>query len=137
MAKQIKSEAEGVSPAEKFEKAVKKELTKLRALLKEVPDAKRKAADGLMNRAAYMLATLEQYEDDLKTNGHTEMFTQSEKTDPYERERPVARLYNSMIKNYQSCMRTLFDLIPDQVKADDSGTDPNYNKFFNSSNGKK
>jgi len=35
------------------------------------------------------------------------MFTQSEKTEPYERERPVARLYNTMNANYQKIIKQL------------------------------
>lgn len=111
------------------EKKIKKELKKLRGVLANVPPDRMKAADGLINRAAYMLVTLEQYERDLIENGHVELFTQSDKTEPYERERPVARLYNSLIKNYQSCMKQLFDLIPD-APADQGSEDPVYNKFF-------
>lgn len=114
---------------EKTEKEIKKEVKKLKTVLSDVPPGKMKAAEGLVNRAAYMLVTLMQYERDLIDNGHTELFTQSEKTDPYERERPVARLYNSLIKNYQSCMKQLFDLIPDKP-ADQESDDPTYNKFF-------
>ena len=120
---------------EKTEKDIKKEAAKLRKVLAEVPPEKMKAAEGLINRAAYMLVTLVQYEADLIHNGHTEMFTQSEKTDPYERERPVARLYNSLIRNYQACMKSLFDLMPDKAAAGDGDEDPVYNKFF--TNGRK
>ena len=56
-----------------------------------------------------MRVTLEDMEQDLDQNGYVEMFTQSERTDPYERERPVARLYNTMNKNYQSIMKQLSD----------------------------
>ena len=59
-----------------------------------------------------MRVTLEDMEQDLDDNGFVEMFSQSEKTDPYERERPVARLYNTMNKNYQSIIKQLSDLVP-------------------------
>lgn len=65
----------------------------------------------MVKRAAFMRITLEDMEADLDENGFTEMFTQSEKTDPYERERPVARLYNTMNKNYQSIMKQLTEFI--------------------------
>jgi hypothetical protein len=68
--------------------------------------------DGLIKRAAYMLVTLEDYELDLDTRGYVEQFSQSEKLEPYEMERPVARLYNTMNKNYQSIMKQLSELIP-------------------------
>jgi len=55
-------------------------------------------------------------------NGYVEMFTQSERTDPYERERPVARLYNTMNKNYQSIMKQLSDFLgKEPVKEDSDG----------------
>jgi hypothetical protein len=60
-----------------------------------------------------MRVTLEDYEADLDAGGYVELFTQSEKTDPYERERPVARLYNTMNKNYQSIMKQLSDKMPE------------------------
>lgn len=70
-----------------------------------------------------MRVTLEDWENDIDKNGYVEMFTQSEKTDPYERERPVARLYNTMNKNYQSIIKQLSDLVPKEVKKDDDGFD--------------
>lgn len=42
-----------------------------------------------------------------------ESFTQSDKQAPYERERPVARLYNAMNKNYQAIMKQLKDALPE------------------------
>lgn len=107
--------------------AIKRELTKDERILKEVRrlnriykeiDKDRKAIiDGLIKRAAYMRITLEDWEMDIVENGIVEMFTQSEKTDPYERERPVARLYNTMNANYQKIIKQLSDLLPREVKA--------------------
>lgn len=71
-----------------------------------------------------MRIMLEIYEADIDENGYIEMFSQSEKTDPYERERPVARLYNTMNKNYQSIIKQLTDLVPkEEPKAQDDGFD--------------
>ena len=71
-----------------------------------------------------MRVTLEDYEKDLDENGYVEMFSQSEKTEPYERERPVARLYNTMNKNYQSIMKQLSDMLPkQQAEVKDDGFD--------------
>lgn len=74
-----------------------------------------KLYDGLILRAAFMRVTLEDFEEDLNANGSVEMFSQSEKAEPYERERPVARLYNTMNKNYQSIMKQLADRLPEAV----------------------
>lgn len=94
------------------EQRIKKEEKRLRAIYKNISKDNKGIIDGLINRAAYMRIALEDYEKDLDIGGYVEMFTQSEKTDPYERERPVARLYNSMNKNYQSIIKQLSDLLP-------------------------
>lgn len=91
-----------------------KEEKRLRESYKDMPDDIMRVADGLIRRAAYMRITLEDYEKDLDERGYVEWFTQSEKTEPYERERPVARLYNTMNKNYQSMIKQLADLIPEK-----------------------
>ncbi|MDP4174131.1 MAG: hypothetical protein Q8933_09200 [Bacteroidota bacterium] len=101
-----------------------KEESRLRKIYKKIPKNIFTVADGLIRRAAYMRVALEDYERDLDENGYVELFTQSEKTDPYERERPVARLYNSMNKNYQSIIKQLTDLLPKQGKTiEDDGFD--------------
>ena len=56
---------------------------------------------------------------DIQENGETEMFSQSDKTDPYERERPAARLFTATDKNYQSIIKQLNDLCPPDQEVDD------------------
>lgn len=69
-----------------------------------------------------MRVTLEDMEIDLDTNGFYELFSQSENQEPYERERPVARQYQTMNKNYQSIIKQLADLLPKEVsKEEDDG----------------
>lgn len=114
--------------------ARKKELTKadrinaeekrLRTIYKNIDKDNKAIIDGLIQRAAYMRVTLEDWEKDIDTNGYIEMFTQSEKTAPYERERPVIRLYNTMNKNYQSIIKQLSDLVPKyEPEVKDDGFD--------------
>lgn len=109
---------------------IKKEERRLKRIYKNIDKDNKAIIEGLIRRAAYMLVTLEDWEKDIMENGYYEMFTQSEKTDPYERERPVARLYNTMNKNYQSLIKQLGDLVPKEVKVveDDDG----FNDFVNS-----
>lgn len=94
------------------EKRISAEKLRLTKIYSEIPEEKKRLIDGLINRAAFMRITLEDMEKDLDENGFVEFFTQSEKTEPYERERPVARLYNTMNKNYQSIIKQLSDLLP-------------------------
>lgn len=94
---------------------IKKEERRLKRIYKNIDKDNKAIIDGLIQRAAYMRVTLEDWEEDIIENGVTEMFTQSEKTEPYERERPVARLYNTMNKNYQSLIKQLSDLVPKEA----------------------
>lgn len=97
------------------EERIKKEVRRLNSIYAKIDKKEKSVMDGLIKRAAFMRVTLEDMEEDLDCNGFTEMFTQSEKTDPYERERPVARLYNTMNKNYQSIMKQLSEFLPEDV----------------------
>ena len=118
--------------------AEKKELTKderisreekrLRRIYRQVSKDNKAIIDGLIQRAAYMRITLEEWERDIDENGYYEMFTQSEKTDPYERARPVAQLYNTMNGNYQKIIKQLTDLIP---KEEPKPKDDQFEDFVN------
>lgn len=94
------------------------EEARLREIYKDIGKNNKAIVDGLIIRAAYMRVTLEDYEKDLDTNGYVEMFSQSDKAPSYERERPVARLYNTMNKNYQSIIKQLSDLLPKEKAQD-------------------
>lgn len=105
--------------------AIKKEIKRLDGILSNVDENKKSIVEGLIKRASFMRATLEEMEIDLNENGFTEMFSQSENQDPYERVRPVATQYQTLNKNYQAIMKQLTDLLPkNQVGiAEDDGFD--------------
>lgn len=94
------------------EERIRAEKNRLVRIYKEISKENKSIIDGLINRAAFMRVTLEDMEKDLDDKGFVEEFSQSEKLEPYERERPVARLYNTMNKNYQSIIKQLSDLLP-------------------------
>ena len=100
------------------DKRITEEVKRLRGLFRDIPKDSKSLYDGLIKRAAYMRATLEDYEIDLDAKGYVESFVQSKDLDPYERGRPVARLYNSMNKNYQSIMKQLKDALPEPSAVD-------------------
>ncbi len=91
---------------------IKKEEARLREIYKDIKEENKSIIDGLIHSAAFMRVQLEIYEHDLNTKGYFEMFTQSANTPPYERERPAARLYSTMNKNYQTIIKQLGDLLP-------------------------
>ena len=103
---------------------IKKEVLRLKRIYKNIDKDNKAIIDGLIQRAAYMRVTLEDWELDIMENGCTEMFTQSIHTPPYERERPVARLYNTMNGNYQKIIKQLSELVPKpDPKVEDDGFD--------------
>ena len=91
---------------------IKAEKQRLESIYAKLDSQKKLVAAGLIERAAYLKATVEDLERDLDENGYTEMFTQSEKTDPYERRRPAADLYVNTSGLYQKCIKQLTDLLP-------------------------
>lgn len=110
-------------------KRITKEEKRLRESYGGIPDDLMRIADGLIRRAAYMRITLEDYERDLDEDGYVELFSQSERLEPYERERPVARLYNAMNKNYQSIIKQLSDMLPKPKPGGGGDTDDGFDNF--------
>ena len=121
----VKPEAEPVINAR-----IRKEVTRLNKIFVAKSDVEKEFLNGLIKRAAFMKCQLEDMEKNLNQNGFTEMFTQSEKTPEYERERPMARMYNSLNKNYQTLMKQLADFVD---RTENTGEkDDGFDDFVNS-----
>ena len=104
------------------EERIRSEKNRLNRLFKGLEEKKKKLAVGLIERAAFMRVELEDLEADLKENGWTEPFQQSEKVEPYDRARPQGQTYNTMNASYQKIMRQLHDMLTQEpVKAKDDG----------------
>lgn len=97
--------------------AEKNEVERLMAIYKDLPPNQFAVAQGLIVQAARLRARLDALWLDICCNGETELFTQSEKTDPYERERPAARLFTSTDKNYQAIIKQLNELTPPEKRG--------------------
>lgn len=110
---------------------VKKEIRRLKRIYKDLPKDTLMVVEGLIVEAADLRIRLEDIREDLDVNGYDEMFSQSEQQEPYERERPQARRYIAMNKNYQSIMKQLGDYIakPEPKKKGDA--DDGFEKFVN------
>ncbi len=98
------------------ETRIKKEIGRLKRLLKNIPKEKLNAADGVIKRMSFMQITLENLEEDINKHGTVETFSQTKDIE-YIRERPETRIYNAMIKNYTAACKQLFDLLPDGDKT--------------------
>lgn len=90
----------------------KTEVKRLREVYSNINPNQLKVVDGLIVEAARLRVRLDYLWADLQANGETEQFTQSEKTDPYDRERPQSRTYTATNKSYQAIIKQLSDLCP-------------------------
>ena len=93
------------------EARIKKEVTRLKRIYKDLEGKRKNTVEGLIQRAAYMRISLEDLEWDLNQKGFVEYFSQGAQ-EPYERKRPTAEIYNSMNTNYQKIIKQLTDLLP-------------------------
>lgn len=93
------------------------EIRRLRRVYSGLPPNKRAVAEGLIIQAARLRVRLDQLWEDIQENGETELFSQSNKTEPYDRERPSARLFTATDKNYQAIIRQLSDLTPPETRG--------------------
>ena len=100
------------------QRRISAEKRRLNKIYAEIEDGKKKAVAGLIERAAFMRVQLEDLEADLNENGWTEEFQQSEKCDPYERQRPAGQTYISLNSNYQKIIKQLSDIVPDDGGKD-------------------
>ena len=64
-------------------KRIKREENRLKKIFTGVEENKKRTVEGLIKRAAFMRASLEDFEDDLDQNGFTEPFQQGERPVSY------------------------------------------------------
>lgn len=112
------------------EERVKKEIRRLKRIYKDLPKDTLMLVEGLIAEAADMRIRLEDIREDLDVNGYDEMFSQSENQEPYERERPNARRYIAMNKNYQSIMKQIGDYLP-KPEPNNKDKDDGFEAFVN------
>ena len=99
------------------------EIKRLTEIYKGLPPKQFALAQGLIAEAARLRVRLDKLWEDLTENGEVEMFSQSENTDPSERERPASRIYTATNKSYQSIIKQLNDMIPKDDGAPAGGFD--------------
>lgn len=112
----------------KREKAVTREVERLTKNFSKIDGKKRSIIRGLIERAAFMRVSLAELEEDLNTNGFTELFSQGDQS-PYERKRPTSELYNTMNANYQKIIKQLTDLTPKDEPRADKKDDDGFDSF--------
>ena len=101
------------------------EVKRLTEIYKGLPPKQFALAQGLSIQAARLRVRLDKLWAEIEEKGETEWFTQSDKTDPYERERPASRTFTATDKSYQSIIKQLNDMIP----AEDADEEDDLSEF--------
>lgn len=108
---------------------IKKEITKINRLYKDMDSKVKKSVSSLIENAAFMAVTLRELQEYLNKNGLTCEYQNGE-NQWGTKKAPEIEIYNTMIKNFISAMKSLTDLLPKESaqKIMDDGFD----EFVNS-----
>lgn len=101
------------TPEEK-EKRIKREEARLKKIFADMPEDRRRIAEGLVKEAAFMRVTLEETRAVIDRDGVIERFEQG--TQRFLREHPATKVYASLINRYSAVVKQLIDLLPDGDK---------------------
>lgn len=105
------------------EKRIKREMTRLNSLLKNLDAKKKKAVASLIKNAAFMAVTLEDLQEEINLNGVTEKYQNGANQHGIKKSSAV-EVYNTMIKNHLQVMKQLTDLLPNEgPPIEDDGFD--------------
>jgi len=108
---------------------IKKEIRKINILFKNLDRNVKKTVESLIQNAAYMAVTLRELQATLNKNGLITEYQNGENQWGTKKS-PEIEIYNTLVKNYISCMKSLNDFLP----IDKPGTlgDDDFVSFVNS-----
>lgn len=94
------------------DKAIKKEITKLNKIFKNINEDKKKLCDNLIKNAAFMAVTLNELQTEINDKGPIITGTNGNGFE-VSQENPAQKSYNTMINRYTSVIKQLADMLPD------------------------
>lgn len=108
----------------KQDELISKEIEKYNEILQDISEEKRKVAQRLIERVAFMTVTLQILEDSIKTKGPTYLYQNGSQRMMVEN--PAQKSYNTMINRYTTAYEKLINLLPKEVpviEEEDDGFD--------------
>lgn len=90
---------------------MKKEQRRIAKLYKNLPKDRLEVAKKLIDRAAYMLVSLEDMETKIAADGLVTEMSQGDYT--IQRAHPLFAPYNAMVKNYNATIKQLGEYLPE------------------------
>lgn len=94
------------------EQRIKKEKLKLKRMLAEVPESKKKLCEKLIENAAFMGITLEDLQQTINEEGPV-ITAKNGNGFNITQEHPASKAYVAMMAKYTTTMNQLMDLLPD------------------------
>src|SRR5699024_5227587 len=91
---------------------VKKEKNRLKRIFSNIESNQMQVVSGLITQAARLRVLLDELCEDITNGGDYDSYSQSDIVQPYDRDRPVAKLYNSHDQSYQKVINQLLELLP-------------------------
>jgi len=99
---------------------IKKEIVKLNKLFKDMDIKIKKAVSSTIENVAFMTITLRELQKEINKNGAVTTYQNGENQYGTKKS-PEVDIYNTMIKNYISAMKTLTDLLPKNSNTANDG----------------
>jgi hypothetical protein len=96
---------------------IKREKRRLAGLFEKLPEDTQKSAEKLIERAAFMLISLEDMEETLKADGNVQKMPQGNYA--IDRAHPLLSPYTAMAKNYAAICKQLAELLPERAKSEE------------------
>lgn len=106
---------------------IKREVSRLTNLFKEIERARRLSTNGLIEEAAFMKATLLELKTIINEKGAIDEMPQGEYS--ILREHPALKSYNTMVQRYSGILKQLTDLLPKEVQKE---VDDGFEDFLSS-----
>src|SRR5699024_6301158 len=107
-----------VTKLESRNELVKKEKNRLKRIFSNIDSNQMQVVSGLITQAARLRVLLDELWEDITSGRHYESFSQSEKVEPSERERPVAKFYNSRDQSYKEVIKQLVELLANEEQQE-------------------
>lgn len=95
---------------------IKKELTTLNAIFKDIPEDKKKLVNGLIENAAFMRVTLKDLQQEVIDHGAMIATTSGNGFDMI-KDNPAQKAYTTMVSRYASVIDQLIKLLPKEDQA--------------------
>lgn len=104
------------------DKAIRKEMTRLKRLFKDMEKSTIDTVFSLIKNAAFMVVTLEDLQETINRDGAVSEYQNGENQWGTKKS-PEVEIYNTMIKNHMAIIKQLSDLLPKGANAPGVGDD--------------